>query len=391
MSRLDELITALCPDGVEYKSIGQICQSLKKETIKQDLLIDNGAYPVINSGRGYYGYLDRYNNDGNAITIASRGEYAGWILYHATCFMAGGLCYPYRSINENLYLTKFIFYALKNQEVYIRHVLVAEGSIPALNKQDIEKFSIPVPPLSIQREIVRLLDCFTELTNNLTTELAARQKQYEYYRDYLIDELWDAPKVKLKDIATNMFRGAGIKRDEVTDEGIPCVRYGEIYTKYNTWFENCISHTDLKYVSSPKFFGHGDILFAITGESVEDISKSIAYLGNNQCLAGGDIVVMQHEQEPRYLAHALSTTTARLQKGKGKVKSKVVHSSIPSIESIEIPLPSIERQKDIADILDNFEILCNKNGLVDEINARGKQYEYYRGKLLSFLQKKVDI
>ena len=78
----------------------------------------------------------------------------------------------------------------------------------------------------------------------------------------------------IKDIATDIYRGSGIKRDQITSEGIPCVRYGEIYTTYGVWFEECVSHTSLEYVSSPKYFEYGDILFAITGESVEDIAKS---------------------------------------------------------------------------------------------------------------------
>lgn len=192
--------------------------------------------------------------------------------------------------------------------------------------------------------------------------------------------------VKLKDIATDIYRGAGIKREEVTESGIPCVRYGEIYTTYNTWFDTCKSHTDLKYVPNPKYFEHGDILFAITGESVDDIAKSVAYVGHEKCLAGGDIVVMKHKQNPRYLAHVLATQAAREQKSKGKVKSKVVHSNVPSIEQIEIPLPSLDVQERYANVLDNFESLCNdlKIGLPAEIEARRKQYEYYRDLLLSF-------
>ena len=111
--------------------------------------------------------------------------------------------------------------------------------------------------------------------------------------------------VQIKDIAIDLFRGAGIKRDEIVAHGIPCVRYGEIYTEYNTWFEECKSHTKMEYISSPKYFEHGDILFAITGEKVEDIAKSTAYFGHDKCLAGGDIVVRKHNQNPRYLDHAL--------------------------------------------------------------------------------------
>ncbi len=125
---------------------------------------------------------------------------------------------------------------------------------------------------------------------------------------------------KLGDIATDIFRGAGITRDQVTEEGIPCVRYGEIYTTYGIYFDTCVSHTDESTVQSKKYFEHGDILFAITGESVEDIAKSTAYVGYEKCLAGGDIVVLKHKQNPKYLSYVLSTTSAQAQKSKGKVK-----------------------------------------------------------------------
>ena len=102
----------------------------------------------------------------------------------------------------------------------------------------------------------------------------------------------------IDEIAVDIYRGSGIKRDQVTEEGIPCVRYGEIYTTYGVWFEKCKSHTKLEYVKSPKYFEYGDILFAITGESVEDIAKCCAYIGNEKCLAGGDIVVLKHKEDP---------------------------------------------------------------------------------------------
>ena len=187
---------------------------------------------------------------------------------------------------------------------------------------------------------------------------------------------------KLGDIATDVFRGAGIKREEVTDQGIPCVRYGEIYTTYGVWFDKCVSHTTLEKISSPKFFEYGDILFAITGESVEDIAKSCAYVGNERCLAGGDIVVLKHTQDPKYLSYALSTEEARIQKSKGKVKSKVVHSSVPAIKNIVIPVPPLEVQREIVRILDNFTLLTAE--LTAELTARKKQYEYYRDHLLTF-------
>ena len=191
--------------------------------------------------------------------------------------------------------------------------------------------------------------------------------------------------MKLKDIATEIYRGNGIQRNDVTLDGIPCVRYGEIYTTYNIWFDKCVSHTKLKYVSSPRYFEHGDILFAITGETIEDIAKSIAYVGNEKCLAGSDIVVMKHNQNPKYLAYALSTYEAQKQKGKSKTKGKVVHSNVKSIENIEIPVPPLEVQQEIVSILDCFSEMKREleQKLEREYDLRKTQYTYYRDLLLT--------
>ena len=158
---------------------------------------------------------------------------------------------------------------------------------------------------------------------------------------------------KLGEIATEMYRGSGIKRDQITKEGTPCVRYGEIYTTYNISFDSCVSYTNKENISSPKYFEHGDLLFAITGESVEDIGKTIAYLGNEKCLCGGDIICMKHQQNPKYLAYALSTPDAIRQKGIGKTKLKVVHTNAPALRSITIPIAPIDKQQSIVDYLDS--------------------------------------
>ena len=190
----------------------------------------------------------------------------------------------------------------------------------------------------------------------------------------------------LGEIAVDIYRGAGITRDQVTAEGTPCVRYGEIYTTYGIWFDKCVSHTDEAKLTSKKYFEYGDILFAITGESVDDIAKCCAYIGHEKCLAGGDIVVLKHNQNPKYLSYVLATTDARQQKSKGKVKSKVVHSSVPAIREIEVPIPPIEIQREIVRILDDYteNIVELQNQLTAEITARQKQYEFYRDKLLTF-------
>lgn len=187
---------------------------------------------------------------------------------------------------------------------------------------------------------------------------------------------------RLGEIAVDIYRGAGIKRDEVTETGIPCVRYGEIYTTYGIWFDKCVSHTVEEKISNRKYFEKGDILFAITGESVEEIAKSCAYIGNEKCLAGGDIVVLKHNQDAKYLSYVLSTKEAQVQKSRGKIKSKVVHSSVPAIREIVIPVPPLEIQHEIVRVLDYFALFIAE--LTAELTARRKQYEFYKEKLLSF-------
>lgn len=188
--------------------------------------------------------------------------------------------------------------------------------------------------------------------------------------------------VKLGDFATQWYRGAGIKKDEISQEGIPCIRYGEIHTIYKIWFDKCISHTDEAKQPSEKYADYGDILFAITSEDIPFIGNSVAYMGKERIMVGGDIVVMKHTQNPKYISYALSTIDAVGQKGKGKVKSKVVHTNVPSLKEIVIPVPPLPVQEEIVRILDTFTELQAE--LQAELQKRLQQYNYYRDFLLSF-------
>ncbi len=191
--RLKTLLQTLAPKGVEFRKLGEVCESTNKKTLKISEVSEiknKGMYPVINSGRDLYGYYHDFNNDGENITITSRGEYAGFINYFNEKFFAGGLCYPYKVKDTNELLTKFLYFYLKTNEIQIMENLVSRGSIPALNKADIETLTIPIPPLEIQQEIVKILDQFSILTTDLLAgipaEIEARKKQYEYYREKLL-------------------------------------------------------------------------------------------------------------------------------------------------------------------------------------------------------------
>lgn len=390
MSKLDKLIHELCPNGVEYIPIINLAEiGTGSHNTNEEL--DDGKYPFFVRSQTPR-RLNTYDFDEKAIITAGDGVGVGKVFH----YIEGKYALHQRAyrihVTSDKLEPKYLLHYMKASFLSYMEMNAVNSSVTSVRKPMLEKYRIPVPPLEIQYEIIRILDSFaaisSELNAELGKELTARKKQYNYYRDTLLSFDNTVKKVKLKDIAVDIYRGAGIKREEVTETGIPCVRYGEIYTTYNTWFDACVSHTKLEYVSNPKYFEHGDILFAITGESVEDIAKSVAYIGNEKCLAGGDIVVLKHNQEPRYLAHVLSTYESRQQKSRGKIKSKVVHSSVPAIEDIEIPLPSIEVQRRYADVLDHFEKICNdlNIGLPAEIEARKKQYEYYRDVLLTFAE-----
>ena len=413
MTKLEKLIEELCPNGVEYKALGELGAFLGGLSGKSKDDFKDGNSKFIT-------YMNVFNNmelnlDATDSVKIEDNEKQNTIQYGDVLFTGSSetpnecgmssvltvkteeklylnsFCFIYRFNDTELFLPSFSKYLFRSY--YIRKQIIKTASgVTRFNvsKEKMKKVKIPLPPLEVQAEIVKILDDYstsvTALQQELEKELTARKKQYEYYRDMLLTFSDKVPKVKLADIATDIYRGAGIKRDEVTTDGIPCVRYGEIYTSYDISFTECISHTRKEVVKNPKYFEYGDIIFTITGENVEEIAKSIAYLGEEKCMAGGDTVVMKHEQEPRYISYALSTTNAQAQKSKGKVKSKVVHSSVPALKEIEIPLPNMETQRKIADLLDNFHKLCNdiSEGLPAEIEARRKQYEYYRDKLLTF-------
>lgn len=416
MGKIDELIQQYCPDGVEYvklNELGSFYSGLSGKS-KEDFRDGNAKFIT---------YVNIFNNPAlntdveDKVKIAE-GEKQNTIQYGDLLFTGSsetpdecGMCSVLtHHTDENLYLNSFCFgfrfndLSDKNPD-FMKH-LFRSSSIRKdicktangvtrynISKKEFAKIEIPLPPLPVQEAIVNILDRFAEYAAELQAELQARQQQYNYYRDRLLffEGRDDVQWKKLGEVGTEWYRGAGIKREEVSDEGIPCIRYGEIHTTYNIWFDECVSHTDESRQPAKKYADHGDILFAITSEDIPFVGNSVAYLGKERIMVGGDIVVMKHDQDPKYMSYVLSTSNAVMQKGKGKVKSKVVHTNVPSLQEIVVPIPSLEEQRRIADILDNFHSLINNlsQGLPAEIEARQQQYEYYRDQLLTFKRKEA--
>ena len=343
-------------EGWTYKKLGEVCE-----------ILDSQRKPITKSKREsglipYYGatglldYVKGYIFDEKLVLLGEDG--AKWGAGENSSFIIEGKTWvnnhahalrPKRDVLIDEYLVYYLNFT--NLLSYITGV-----TVPKLNQEKMRSIEILIGPLNDQRQIVSRLDSAFAHINALK---ANAEKQLAEARAFFQKALEEAMRPKegweektLGELATDMYRGSDIKRDQVTKDGIPCVRYGEIYTTYNVAFEECVSHTNEEMISSPKYFEHGDLLFAITGESVEDIGKTIAYLGNDKCLLGGDIICMKHNQNAKYLSYALSTPDAIRQKGIGKTKLKVVHTNAPALKAISVPVPSLEEQQQIVSHLD---------------------------------------
>lgn len=281
----------------------------------------------------------------------------------------------------------------------------------SFTEEQFGQISTVVPPIEQQHLIANQLDFVCKKVEDLISNQEQQIEKLKQYKQSLITEVVTKglnPNVPMKDsgvkwigmipkhwivkrtkfVANALEKGKGITKEEVISDGdIQCVRYGEIYTKYNQGFTDCVSRTNLEIIQPHQFFEHGDILFAGTGELVEEIGKNVVYLGNEKCLAGGDIIVMKHHQDPAFLNYALNSIYSQKQKSYGKAKLKVVHISADNIGNVKIALPPLNEQQRIATYLDNKcakidRLIAIKQEKIDKLNDYKKSliYEYVTGK-----------
>ncbi len=368
---------------VEWKKLGEICTSLPKAIIKQGELCPDGIYPVINSGVSLYGRLNKYNNESNAFTLASRGEYAGFITYLRESFWAGGLCYPYRSVDENLYLTKFLYSFLKSKEAYIMNTLVMRGGIPALNKADVDKISIPIPSLSEQERIVGILDTFTASIDNLKEQIAQRRKQYEYYRDQLLD-LEGKEGVEMKTLGEVCIKNSNIRWNSLSeDKSYKYIDLSSVSLITHKINEVSIINRNTAPSRAQQIVLEGDILLGTTRPTLKRYCQVPKYLTNQICSTG--FCVYRADKTKllnRWILHNIASEKFWVYcEGKQQGAGYPCLSNSDAF-SFTIPLPPLEEQRRIVGILDTFE--SSITNLESQLAAREQQYEYYRNKLLMF-------
>lgn len=344
----------------------------------------SGKYPVYNGGTGNTGFYDEYNRTANKIIVSARGANAGYVNRVFVDFWSGNSCYSIDVIDENVDWN-YIYYCLKNGEVKLLGEQ-QKGGIPAVSKKQVEQFKIPLPPLPIQQEIVRILDTFTNLTAELTAELTARRKQYEYYRDELLTFGEDVPVTTFGEVST-IFRGASPRpiKDYITDDidGINWIKIGDVRpgTKYITDTAEKITKEGAK---KSRFVYKGDFI----------LSNSMSFgrpyiIKKTGCIHDGWLSISEFEEHysTDFLYHLLSSHKYQsIMKRKASFGGAVQNLNADIVKSLELPIISLNEQRRIVSMLDKFDVICSDicAGLPAEIEARQRQYEYYRGQLLKF-------
>ncbi|RPE92310.1 restriction endonuclease subunit S [Frederiksenia canicola] len=383
------ILTMIEQAEVEWKPLGDIFEIIAGGDVPKDALsiekTDEFCIPILSNGIGkkaLYGWTNQAKINKPSLTISARGT-IGWTSYREN---------PFFPIVRLLVLTpkvsinlKFAYYFMKMIE---NDYKVPESGIPQLTKPMIKDILIPIPPLELQKEIVKRLDILTELEATLEAELSLRKKQYHYYRDLLLSEN-ELAKVgfewrSLGEVATKISSGGTPKTgvDEYYNGDIPWLRtqevnFGEIWDT-----DIKITETGVKN-SSAKWIPENCVIIAMYGATVGKVAINKIPMTTNQACA--NIQIDEKILNYRYLFHYLSSQYEYI-KSLGTGSQTNINAQI--VKGLQIPIPPLKTQAKIVAILDTFDRLTSSitDGLPKEIELRRKQYEYYRELLLGFSQ-----
>lgn len=409
MTNLEILIQELCPDGVEFRTMEEVFEIrngytpsknnpdfweggtipwFRMEDIRQNGRILSDAIqhitPAAIKGKGLF--------PANSIIIATTatiGEHA-LVIADSLANQRFTNLVVRKSLSACL-LPKFVFYYMFVIDEWCKKNVNA-GNFASVDMKRFKKLEFPLPPIEVQTEIVRILDKFTSLEAELEAELDCRKRQYEYYRDKLLSfENVGGQEVewkKMSEVGT-FIRGNGLQKKDFTESGVGCIHYGQIYTKFNTFTDKTLTYCSENVARKLTPVHPGDLIIACTSENVEDVCKTVAWLGKEDIVTGGHACVFSHHENPKYIAYLLQTENFFQQKKKYARGVKVIDIKVADLQKITLPIPSLEEQHRIVSILDRFESLTTslQSGLPAEIAARRQQYEHYRDKLLTFKRK----
>jgi len=382
---IDRLVAELCPDGVEYRPLGEIADIGTGKSDKKDAQ-ESGQYPFYVRSKTIL-RSSKYLYDETAIVIPGEGGVGE--IFH---FVSGKYDLHQRAYRISFTVDemnpKFGYYYISSffKEYINRHAV--EATVKSIRKPMLVKFEVPVPPLEIQEAIVEILDKFTNLEAELEAELEARTLQYEYYRDSLFEAL-DCPRVPLGSFA-QLVRGSGMPKTDFSESGVGAIHYGQIYTKFGTATAEVITHVPEEKAKKLAVVNPGDVIVANTSENLEDVCKAVAWVGDSDIVTGGHATVIKApEQNAKFISYYMATGRFNKDKRRHAFGTKVIDVAPKNLAKIEFPVPPLEEQQRIVDILDRFDSLTTSlsEGLPAELAARRSQYEYYRDQLLTFPRK----
>ena len=371
---------------VEWKPLGKVTDIKTGQSVSKNIIAQNpGIYPVINSGREPLGFINEWNTENDPIGITTRGAGVGSITWQEGKYFRGNLNYSVTIKSEYELNVRFLYHILLHFQKEI-HNLCSFTGIPALNASELKKLEIPIPPLSVQTKIVKILDALTALTSELTSELTLRRKQYEYYREKLLSEeeliKLGATTENLGDITSITSGGTPSTKEPAywVEGNIPWIKSESCKNKLIDEIKHHITEMGLQN-SNAKLLSPNTTLMAMVGATIfktaflpfeATTNQNIAAIKSKNELSITDKFIFY------YLTNMYDFFISKLS-GYNMV-------NLSQIKNIKILLPPLEEQQRIVSILDKFEALTNSitEGLPLAIEQSQKRYEYYRELLLNF-------
>lgn len=396
---IDRLVAELCPDGVEYRPLGDVVEKNygggTPSKAKEEYW--DGDIPWASVGDLSNDLMEIFDTRSKITPAGVSGSStnvvpAGAVIV-AIKIAPGKMKIAGVDLAINQDIRGLVLNDLMNARFltyYFRTLRFAgHGTIvKSITNKRLMDTEVPVPPLEIQEAIVEILDKFTNLEAELEAELEARTLQYEYYRDSLFEAL-DCPRVPLGSFA-QLVRGSGMPKTDFSESGVGAIHYGQIYTKFGTATAEVIAHVPEEKAKKLAVVNPGDVIVANTSENLEDVCKAVAWVGESDIVTGGHATVIKApEQNAKFISYYMATGQFNKDKRRHAFGTKVIDVAPKNLAKIEFPLPSLEEQQRIVDILDRFDALTSSlsEGLPAELAARRSQYEYYRDQLLSFPRK----
>ena len=385
MSKLDELIAELCPNGVEYKSLGEIATIARGGNFQKKDFCDRGV-PCIHYGQIYTKYglftdktitfiteerakkqkFAKTNDIIMAVTSENIEDVCKCLAWLGNEDVAVSGHSAIISHNQN---PKYLVYYFHSQMFFTQKRKLAHGTkVIEVTPDTLKSIKLPVPPLEVQREIVHILDSFTLLTAELTAELTARKKQYEFYRNKMLTFDNNVKIVPLADIADI---GTGSSN---TNEGLEEGKYPFYVRSQEPLRKNEYEYDETAIITAGDGVGVGKVFHYVEGKYALHQRAYRIHINTPDVL-------------PRYYFHYMrSAFLPYIQKT--MFQGSVASIRRPMLNQFPVPVPTLDVQKRLVNVLDNFEAICTdlNIGLPAEIEARQKQYEYYRDLLLTFAE-----